>query len=118
MVEYLNKDVVPYFNDQKQCLGYPDNQECVVILDCWSVHQSKAFCWLVYKNWPWIRLHFIPGGTTGKCQLCDVRIQRTFKHTIKRAQHQDMINEALAHLNVDDDPDLFNFKLDTRLATL
>ncbi|EIW75876.1 hypothetical protein CONPUDRAFT_30699, partial [Coniophora puteana RWD-64-598 SS2] len=61
---YFAKIIVPYFSRQKQLLGYPDDQECIVLLDCWSVHRSKAFRALIRRRWPWIQLRFIPGGTT------------------------------------------------------
>ncbi|TFY76706.1 hypothetical protein EWM64_g7306 [Hericium alpestre] len=41
--EYLKKIVTPHFSMQKQRLGYPEDQECVVLLDCWLVHRSEEF---------------------------------------------------------------------------
>ncbi|EIW85804.1 hypothetical protein CONPUDRAFT_47610, partial [Coniophora puteana RWD-64-598 SS2] len=64
MEQYFANIIVPYFTNQKLLLGYPDNQECVVLLDCWSVHRSLAFRSLIRRRWPWIRLQYIPGGTT------------------------------------------------------
>ncbi|EIW85939.1 hypothetical protein CONPUDRAFT_28001, partial [Coniophora puteana RWD-64-598 SS2] len=64
MAEYMERIVVPHFARAKQLHGYADDQDCAVILDCWSVHRSEAFRQLVRGRWPWIRLLFIPGGTT------------------------------------------------------
>ncbi|EIM82511.1 uncharacterized protein STEHIDRAFT_30759, partial [Stereum hirsutum FP-91666 SS1] len=65
METYMETIIVPYFMHQKQLLGYAEDQECVAILDCWSVHRSKEFRHIVRRRWPWLRLRYIPGGTTG-----------------------------------------------------
>lgn len=85
MKEYFEKIVVPYFMRQKELLNYPEDQECVVLLDCWSVHRGKEFHRLVHRHWPWLRLRYIPGGTTGLAQPYDVGIQRPYKLSIKRS---------------------------------
>lgn len=116
MEDFFEKIVVPYFARQKELHGYPDDQECAVLLDCWSVHRGKAFRRLVRRRWPWLRLRYIPGGTTGLAQPCDVGIQRPYKLSIKRSQLQDIVNETRAHLNANDDPTML--KLDNRVGTL
>ncbi|VDC03285.1 unnamed protein product [Peniophora sp. CBMAI 1063] len=116
MERYFETIVVPYFTEQKTRLGYSDNQECVVLLDCWSVHRSKDFRDLVRTRWPWIRLRYVPGGMTGLAQPCDVGIQRPFKLSIKRSQLDDIVAEILAHLNGGADPTQLH--LDTHIGTL
>ncbi|EIW78650.1 hypothetical protein CONPUDRAFT_37153, partial [Coniophora puteana RWD-64-598 SS2] len=64
MEQYFECIIAPYFEEQKRRLNYEDDQECAVLLDCWSVHRGRPFCDLVHTRWPWIRLHYIPGGTT------------------------------------------------------
>ncbi|TFY76133.1 hypothetical protein EWM64_g7880 [Hericium alpestre] len=114
--EYLKKIVTPHFSMQKQRLGYPEDQECVVLLDCWSVHRSEKFQNLVRCRWPWLRLRYIPGGCTGLAQPCDVRIQQPYKLSIKRSQLDDIISETLAHLESNGDP--MELKLDSCIGTL
>ncbi|TFY76373.1 hypothetical protein EWM64_g7638 [Hericium alpestre] len=114
--EYLKKIVTPHFSMQKQRLGYPEDQECVVLLDCWSVHRSEKFRNLVRCRWPWLRLRYIPGGCTGLAQPCDVRIQQPYKLSIKRSQLDDIISETLAHLESNGDP--MELKLDSCIGTL
>lgn len=116
MKVFFEKIIVPYFMRQKELLHYPEDQECVVLLDCWSVHRGKEFRRLVHQNWPWLRLRYIPGGTTGLAQPCDVGIQRPYKLSIKRSQLQDVVSETLTHLKADDDPS--SLKLDSRIGTL
>lgn len=43
MEAFFEKIVVPYFTNQKLLLGYPEDQECTALLDCWSVHRGRAF---------------------------------------------------------------------------
>ncbi|EIW81257.1 hypothetical protein CONPUDRAFT_28077, partial [Coniophora puteana RWD-64-598 SS2] len=64
MRQYFNVIVIPYFAEQKCLLGYPDDQECAVLLNCWSVHRGQAFHDMVCKDWLWIRLFYVLGGTT------------------------------------------------------
>ena len=44
--------------------GLPPHQKVIVLLDCWSVHCSKAFLDWVMETFPWILLHFIPATKT------------------------------------------------------
>ncbi|EIW79705.1 hypothetical protein CONPUDRAFT_58782, partial [Coniophora puteana RWD-64-598 SS2] len=64
MEQYLADIVVPYFTRQKELLGCDEDQECAILLDCWSVHRSLSFRSMVQRRWPWIRLRYVPGGTT------------------------------------------------------
>ena len=56
MEQYFEHILVPHFEREKSAHGYPDNQECIVLLDAWSVHRSREFRSLVWRRWPWIRL--------------------------------------------------------------
>ncbi|TFY75668.1 hypothetical protein EWM64_g8344, partial [Hericium alpestre] len=116
MEEYLDKIVVPFFTRQKASFGYPEDQECIVLLDCWSVHRSQDFRELVRRRWPWNRLQYVPGGMTGLAQPCDVGIQRPYKLSIKKSQLQDIIDETLSHL--EDGGQASDLQLDTRIGTL
>lgn len=116
MEQFIENIVVPFFMEHKRRLGYPDDHECTLLLDCWSVHRSRLFRRLVRIRWPWLRLRYIPGGCTGLAQPCDVGMQRPYKLSIKKSQLQDTINETLAHLEVSEDPS--TLKLDSRIGTL
>ncbi|EIW75141.1 hypothetical protein CONPUDRAFT_23936, partial [Coniophora puteana RWD-64-598 SS2] len=65
MERYLDQVVVPYLTREKELNSCHDDQECAVLLDCWSVHRSLAFRSLVHRRWPFLRLFFVPGGCTG-----------------------------------------------------
>lgn len=116
MEEYFEKIVVPFLMRKKQELGYEEDQECVIELDCWSVHRGQEFRTLVRVRWSWIRLRYVPGGTTGLAQPCDVGIQRPYKLSIKRSQLQDVTNETLKHLNNGGTPE--TLKIDQTIGTL
>ncbi|KZV59291.1 hypothetical protein PENSPDRAFT_595721, partial [Peniophora sp. CONT] len=116
MEVYFEEVVVPFFEKQKERLGLDSEQECVVLLDCWSVHRSAAFHDLVRTRWPWLCLRFVPGGMTGLAQPCDVGIQRVYKLSIKNSQLNDVVAETMEYLEEERDPALF--LLDTRIAVL
>jgi hypothetical protein len=41
--------------------------------------------------------------TTGVFQTCDVRIQRIFKHSLKRSYHEDVVGEILQQIENGDE---------------
>ena len=92
---YIDNIPVPYFTAAKKKLGLPKTQLCIWQIDCWSVHHSKEFqAWMAAEH-PNIQLEYVPGGCTGIWQVCDVGIQRVFKHAVQWAAQVDMIAEAL-----------------------
>jgi hypothetical protein len=46
-----------------------------------------------------IILDFVPGGTTGVWQACDVGIQHIFKHSLKCSYHEDDVAVILMQIN-------------------
>src|ERR1700720_3108606 len=49
-------------------------------------------------NHPNIILHDVPAGCTGVFQVCNVGIQRIFKHSLKRSYHQDVVAGTLEQI--------------------
>ncbi|KIJ09610.1 hypothetical protein PAXINDRAFT_87232 [Paxillus involutus ATCC 200175] len=103
MCDYVCHILIPYWNRQKEKVGAPDDQECILQLDVWSVHRSVQFRTWLDQNHAWIKYRFVPGGCTGIAQPCDVSIQRPFKLAVKRAQHADIVKESLSLLQKTDD---------------
>lgn len=91
--------IAPYFSEQKQKLGLPEEQKSIWQIDVWSVHRSREFRNWMKTNHPNIILHFIPGGCTGVFQPCDVGIQRIMKHSLKRSCHHDLVEEILGQVD-------------------
>lgn len=77
---------------RKSSLGHNDNQECTVLLDCWSVWHSKDFRRdLVRGRWRWICLRYMPGSMTCLAKPCDVSIQQCLEvvnQTLTAAGHR------------------------------
>jgi hypothetical protein len=48
------------------------------------------------ENHSTIILDYVSGGCTGVAQPCNVGAQHVFKHAVKRAYHQDIVNELLS----------------------
>jgi hypothetical protein len=109
----VEKILVPYFSEQKAKLGLPESQKSIWQIDVWSVHRSKEFRTWMKTHHPNIILDFVPGGTTGVWQACDVGVQRIFKHSLKRSYHEDVVAAVLKQL--DDEVDI---KIDKKLGVL
>ncbi|KAF8833448.1 hypothetical protein BDN67DRAFT_917000 [Paxillus ammoniavirescens] len=116
MCDYVEDILIPYWQLKKQSVGAPDDQECIMQLDVWSVHRSVQFHTWLDQNHPWIKYQFIPGGCTGIAQPCNVGIQRPFKLAVRQSQHADIVEESLSLLKKQDDAPVI--RLDTSLPTL
>jgi len=116
MCDYIRDILGPYWTRQKELVGAPDDQECVLQLDVWSVHRSIQFRTWLDQQYPWIKYRFVPGGCTGIAQPCDVGIQRPFKLAVKRSQHADIVEESLSLLKNNEAAPVI--RLDTTLPTL
>ncbi|CUA68415.1 ATP-binding cassette sub-family A member 6 [Homo sapiens] [Rhizoctonia solani] len=90
--------LVPYFLLQRAQHKLPENQRCILQIDCWAVHRSARFRDWMKQNYPWIILLYVPGGCTGLFQACDVGIQRILKLAISRAAHADIVVETATAL--------------------
>lgn len=71
------------------------------------MHRSADFIHWLELNFPWIGLHFIPGGCTGLFQACDVALQRVAKIAMRRKALSDMIEETTEALAGGADPTTF-----------
>lgn len=112
MCDYVTNILVPYFDTQKRRLGLPKEQECLFQIDVWAVHRSVAFRTWINTTYPYIIVDYVPGGCTGLFQPCDLGIQRPVKIMLKRAQHADLVREALEKLEGGTKPE--ELKLDAR----
>lgn len=43
MEVYFERIIIPFLLRMKVELGYDEEQECLVLLDCWSVHRGREF---------------------------------------------------------------------------
>jgi DDE superfamily endonuclease len=116
MCKYVDTILVPYWMRQKEIAKVSPDQECVLQLDVWVVHRSIAFRTWLDKNWPWIKYRFVPAGTTGVAQPCDVGIQRPLKQIIRRCQNADIVEETLVSLRAGVLP--LDVRIDTSVVTL
>ncbi|KZV59708.1 hypothetical protein PENSPDRAFT_547701, partial [Peniophora sp. CONT] len=63
LLEYVG-GIAARFMSRKLELGYPKNQACLLMLDCWSVHRGHPFRKAIKERWDWLRLSYVPGGLT------------------------------------------------------
>ncbi|KAJ6472516.1 hypothetical protein C8R45DRAFT_1164232 [Mycena sanguinolenta] len=61
----------------------PD-QLMVAYIDIYPVHTGKPFWTLIFTDFPFIILIFVPNGCTGLFQPADVGLQRVAKHILKQ----------------------------------
>ncbi|KAF8597066.1 hypothetical protein BDV93DRAFT_453871 [Ceratobasidium sp. AG-I] len=107
MQTYVTDILVPYFRTQQKKHGLPVDQHCIFQIDAWSVHRSKEFRLWMESAFPWIGLHYIPGGCTGLFQACDVALQRVAKIAMRRKPLSDIIDETTEALAGGADPTTF-----------
>ncbi|KZV81294.1 hypothetical protein EXIGLDRAFT_628696 [Exidia glandulosa HHB12029] len=116
MKDYARLILAPYFQQAKDRLALDPAQECLLQLDCWSVHRSEEFRAWMETTYPWILLDYVPGGCTGIWQPCDVGIQRGFKHVVRQCQHADVVAETVSALEQKKRPE--DIKLEQGVAEL
>ena len=82
MKKYVKTIIDPYINDQIKLHQLQQNEDhCLLIFDCWSVHKSKAFLeWINSAYQGRYHVIFIPAGCTSVAQPADVILQRPLKH--------------------------------------
>jgi hypothetical protein len=68
MKDYIIYTLVPFFIAQRLRYNLPDQQRCILQIDCWSVHRSTGFRAWMAATYPWITLQYVPGGCTGLFQ--------------------------------------------------
>jgi hypothetical protein len=116
MRNWVMCSVVPFFNDMRERHGLPATQRCILQIDLWAVHRSLEFRTWMAKMYPWITIHYIPGGCTGLFQACDLLVNRALKLAIQQASHADVVQETLRALEFGTAPK--DVRLDTTVKTL
>ena len=78
---YLNKVLVPYFDNARESLNLPSNHTALLFLDVFAAHRSQEFLNELQKH----NIHpiFIPAGCTGDLQPLDVAVNDVFKRKMK-----------------------------------
>lgn len=87
MKELMEEVIAPYFKAQKEKLKLPEEQVCVVLLDCWAVHRGAEFRAYMAEAHPSIRLLFVPACCTGKLQPLDLAVNKAIKDHVRTAAH-------------------------------
>jgi len=112
MKELFHVIIGPYLKAQKQELGLPADQVCVVLLDCWSVHRSVEFREFIKTEFPYIRLLYIPACCTGKLQPLDLAVNKAIKAYVRNAAHKHLTGLYMDNREVPD------YKLPTSMKFL
>ncbi|KAG9073772.1 hypothetical protein FS749_014697 [Ceratobasidium sp. UAMH 11750] len=108
--------LVPYFLKSIEENGLPPTQRCILQIDLWAVHRSQEFRSWMAANYPWIVIHYVPGGCTGHFQACDLLLNRALKVAIQQACHEDVVEETLSALEAGILPT--DVRLDSTVKTL
>ena len=88
----------------------------ILLIDCWSVHTSKAFREWIKGAYPTYHLLFVPANCTSKAQPADAGLQRPFKNAITNAFNAWMTDEI--HLTVKSGVAAAQVRVDTGLKRL
>lgn len=135
MKEWVGKVLHPYFCQKlvekhllkpfsgKSVKGGDIEQRCVLIIDCWKVHISKAFTTWMKKNYPYILLLFVPARCTSKLQVVDLvgnyklkalAVKEFEKYLLENLQQQ--ISENEKRISRNERP--IQYTLDLKMMTL
>lgn len=78
--DFVLKILKPWWLLQKVNKDLPQTVKMVWLIDCWSVHVSKAFRdWLKNEHSTWLCVVYVPANCTSKLQPADVILQRPLK---------------------------------------
>jgi hypothetical protein len=113
---WVTNILVPHFTDAIEQNGLPSTQCCILQIDLWAVHRSQEFRSWMAKSYPWIVIHYVPGGCTGHFQACDLLVNRALKIAIQQACHADVVDETLNALESGVSPT--DVRLDSTVKTL
>ena len=78
---YIKSILVPYFNNQKQLLGLPDNQKCLLLWDVYAPHRTEHILKVLQENN--ILVIFVPACCTSELQPLDLSVNAIFKRKQK-----------------------------------
>ncbi len=82
MEEYVDKVLVPYFDNVREELDLPVRRKALAVFDMYSVHRTDEFKQKLRDNH--IEYQFVPGGCTPKLQPLDVCGNKMFKDGLKK----------------------------------
>ncbi|KAG8768875.1 hypothetical protein FRC12_005309 [Ceratobasidium sp. 428] len=116
MRTWVTKILVPYFLQMIKQNNLPRTQRCILQIDVWAIHRSEEFRSWMAKTYPWIVIHYIPGGCTGQFQACDLLVNRALKIAIEQACHANIAEETTHALR--SGVSARDVHLDTTLKTL
>ena len=81
MLEFLDKIIIPYVDNTRQCLELSDDFRAVAIFDVFAAHRCQSVLdRLESSN---IKPVFVPAGCTGELQPLDITVNDAFKRELK-----------------------------------
>lgn len=110
----------PHIEAVKEELELSPVQHSIVLLDVWKHHYSKDFKNFIKEKFPRIELVYIPPGTTGEAQVCDLVVNKKMKElatkvTSEEVAHQ--VSRQLQEQQISGDNSL-SIRVDIRLSAL
>ena len=92
MKDYIRLIIKPWV-DEKARVHNVRLPHVILLIDCWSVHTSKAFREWMQLNYNSYHILFVPANCTSVAQPADVGIQKPFKNVITDAFNAWMADE-------------------------
>jgi hypothetical protein len=78
--EFVVKVLRVWWEQKREEMKLPLTVKMVWLIDCWSVHISKAFRdWCKQEHEDWLCVVYVPANCTSKLQPADVILQRPLK---------------------------------------
>jgi hypothetical protein len=95
MQRWVVKVLLPHSERMIKAHALDSDAHLLLLLDAWVVHRSADFRTWLQREHPRIHLVYVPANCTSRLQLCDVALQRPFKHCIKQS-FNDWAADAIA----------------------
>ena len=96
MMEFLDKILVPYVKQTRECMELSSTFPAVTIIDVFAAHRCQSFPGSLTLNN--IRAVFVPAGCTGELQPFDTTVNCAFKKQLKScfsSWYAKQVSEAL-----------------------
>lgn len=95
--QYVQRVLDPWYEMKCRDVGKEyGKQTLMFIVDCWATHLSRDFRGWLKRNFPYVRLMFVPPNMTSVCQPADTGLQKPLKDQVKGGYQRWLISQLEA----------------------
>jgi hypothetical protein len=97
-IELVKHILGPWLQKKKAELSLPSNQPAILIVDCWWGWLHQEFRDFLKKQYPTIKLVYVPPNTTPICQPIDLGIAARYKAILRRYYGESVTDDVYNQL--------------------